>query len=202
MRYASMRFSPREKIDLLKAWLATSLAFGIFFLQGRMSEATFLSFGLVVGLAAFTAGIGFIGHELMHKYAAHHFGVQGEFRSNDTMLLISILIAFLGVIFAAPGAVYMFGNITKRENGIISVAGPAANIVLAVLFGLLLFSSIPLLQLIGTTGFLINALLGVFNLIPFGDFDGVKVLAWHKGVYFSLLALGAVLVVLAFMVSS
>src|SRR4051812_42365151 len=135
MRHAQVSFSDVERVDLLKAWLATSIAFGIFFLAGEQgwADITFTQFLMTIGLAAVTAGLGFIGHELMHKLTANHFGVHAEFRSHDGMLVLSILIAFLGVIFAAPGAVYMAGNVTRRESGIISASGPAANIALALL---------------------------------------------------------------------
>jgi Zn-dependent protease len=139
-----------------------------------------------------------VGHELMHKVTSFRFGVHAEFRSNDQMLVLSILIAFLGVIFAAPGAVHIWGHVSRRENGIISAAGPAANMVLALLFLPLVFATAPLLHLIGTIGLLVNALLGLFNLIPLWGFDGSKVLAWNKPVYFVMVVLGAVLVVFSY----
>jgi Zn-dependent protease len=210
MRQAGIRFSDVEIVDLLKAWLATSLAFGIFFLVGSVSitQINFTAFVLIVGIAAITAGLGFIVHELMHKFTAHHFGVQAEFRSNDGMLVVSIIIAFFGLIFAAPGAVQIYGNITRRENGLISLAGPAANIVLALLFlPLALYTTKngmgdTLLGLIGMYGLMINGLLGAFNLIPFWGFDGEKVLQWHKGWYFTALFLGGILVVAGFVITA
>jgi Zn-dependent protease len=210
MRHVGVRFSDVEIVDLVKAWLATSLAFGVFFLVGSMSvsEISFASFIFVVGIAAITAGLGFIGHELMHKFTANHFGVQAEFRSNDQMLVISIIIAFFGLILAAPGAVQIYGNITRRESGLISVAGPAANIVLALLFLPLALYTIKngtadtLLGIIGMYGLMINGLLGAFNLIPFWGFDGEKVLNWHKGWYFTALFIAGILVVSAFAITT
>ena len=38
-----------------------------------------------------------------------------------------------GIAFAAPGAVYIHGNyISREQNGKISLAGPATNIILRV----------------------------------------------------------------------
>jgi Zn-dependent protease len=196
MRYAKMRFSEAEIIDLLKAWIATAIAFGIYFMAAEGVD----KFLQVILIAACTAGVGFIAHELMHKYAAHRFGVHSEFRSHDGMLVMSIAIAFLGVIFAAPGAVYILGNITRKENGIISAAGPFANMVLVLLFLPLVFSTNDILTEIGSKGMIINAYLGVFNLLPMMDFDGHKILAWSKPVYFGMLIIGGSLLIISFVV--
>ena len=175
-------FSSRERVDLLKAWLATSLAFGVFFLTGMgLKNASITAFAFVVIIAAITAGAGFILHELAHKLTANRFGVHSEFRSHDQMLVISIIIAFLGVIFAAPGAVYMTADVTRKESGIISAAGPIANIIIASAFlaGVLLTPNESLLHAVSIYGLLINAMLGAFNMIPFGVLDGQKVMAWN-----------------------
>jgi Zn-dependent protease len=200
MRHARVRFSSIERIDLLKAWLATSVAFGIFFLgAGNLTKTSFLGFISIISLAAVTAGLGFVGHELMHKFTANRFGVEAEFRSNDVMLVVSILFAFLGFIFAAPGAVHILGSITRRENGLISAAGPAANMVLALLFMPLACFGDTLAGVIGRIGLFVNAMLGVFNMIPVWNLDGTKILAWNKAAYFGMIAAGGALLALAFM---
>lgn len=162
--------------ELVKAWLATSLAFGILIYS---AEKSFL-FSILV--AAFTVGLGFLAHELMHRYMARRFKKHAEFHANNQMLIIAILMSFLGVIIAAPGAVYISGMVSRRENGIIALAGPATNLVLALLF-IPLFWVIPS---IAYYGFMINALMGMFNLIPLPGFDGEKVLAWNKRIFFTV----------------
>ncbi|MDD9952734.1 MAG: metalloprotease [Candidatus Woesearchaeota archaeon] len=199
MRHANqpIRFSALEKKDLFKAWILTSIAFTVFFLQGQLSKVSTTGFLVIFVLAGATAGVGFIVHELCHKFAAHHFHVHGEFRANTMMLYMSIVFALMGFIIAAPGAVYMTGHITKRQNGIISAAGPASNIVLAALFlPLFLMEGLP--KTIGYFGLLINAILAGFNMIPFGNFDGSKVLPWSKPVYFTMVFLAGILIVLAY----
>ena len=43
--------------------------------------------------------------------------------------------AFLGFVFAAPGAVYTYANYMNDEiNGKISIAGPIVNIIIALIF--------------------------------------------------------------------
>lgn len=174
-------FSEREVTDLLKAWIAISLAFGIV-----ISGFSFtLKFAYSFLLASLTVGIGFLFHELSHRAVARHFGCRAEFRSFDPMLVLAILMSFLGFVFVAPGAVMISGPVGKIRNGIISAAGPAANLILSSVFLILYFALTPvdLLKNIIVYGFLINSWLALFNLIPIGNFDGIKILHWDKAVY-------------------
>lgn len=73
----------------------------------------------------------------------------------------------------------------KRDQALISLAGPASNFVVAVIFAVLyrilpgLVSGITLqlflAQLIQTT-VVLNLGLGLFNLLPIGPLDGLKIL--------------------------
>lgn len=98
------------------------------------------------------------------------------------MALIFAVLSGGRIIFAAPGAVYIiprsFGfEITKKENGVISIAGALANILIAFMF-LLLTSFDGAVGLVGSLGFRINLWLAAFNLLPFGMMDGQKVFSW------------------------
>lgn len=175
--------SKTELIDLLKAWIAISIAFGIV-IGGLRFDISFFWFLL---LAAVTVGVGFLFHEMAHKFVAQHYGCAAEFRANDQMLLMAIVFSFIGFIFAAPGAVMIAGHITRKENGIISVAGPATNLVVALVF-LVIAIFTPLNFLF--YGFMINSWLAVFNMIPIWNLDGKKVWHWNKGVYLTVLLIG------------
>jgi len=166
-----------EKKEIFKAWAAISLAFGIL-IYG--AENTFI---FSVTVAALTVGVGFLFHELAHRVVARKFGKHAEFRADDKMLILAIIMSFFGFIFAAPGAVWISGHVSQRENGIISLAGPAANIIIALVF----LALIPVLQGIAYYGFMINALLALFNMLPIPGFDGTKVFSWSKPAYFSVL---------------
>jgi Zn-dependent protease len=184
MELFGMKTSKRELIDLLKSWLAISLALAI--VMGLKADS--LVFTLLRAL--FLVGTAFLAHEIAHKYVAQKYHCWAEYRSDDRMLVMALLISLLRVLFAAPGAVMIYGWVDKKKNGKISLAGPVTNLVIAGLFlGLLFAGMYP-----GITGlaFVINSWIGVFNLVPFLNFDGAKIYAWSKPAYFITLSVGII----------
>ena len=182
IKLGPIKTSSTELVDILKGWTSLSFAFALLYsgtyLIGGKSFSNILStnFGLIFLISLFTAGLGFVLHELAHKFVAQHYGCIAEFRAFDRMLYLAVgLAAIVGWIFAAPGAVMISGTVTRKENGIISIAGPATNFILAGLFWFIA-QSVPIF----TVGYFVNAWLGLFNLIPFGNFDGKKILMWSK----------------------
>ena len=195
-----MKFSGIEIQHLLKAWGALSIAFAIAF--GGLNLAAF-PFALV--FSAITVGIGFVFHELSHKFFAQKYNCWAEFRADNKMLFMTILISFTGFIFAAPGGVFIQGrHLTPKQNGVVSLAGPAMNIVASTLFFILgSFSyEIAWLNLLADYGYRINAWLALFNLLPFGPLDGTKVLAWNKWVYGVAIGASAILLFLGSILTS
>ena len=174
--------------------VTVSIAFAIAWTG--MTEFT-PEFASVFVLILVTVGSGFILHELAHKYVAIRYGAYAEYRSWTLGLVLSVaMAAFLGFVFAAPGAVYIYGrNLTKEQNGKIALAGPATNAVLAVVFIAIAFFE-PSLSGLAKTGASVNAFLGLFNLIPIFPLDGSKILAWNSRVW---LATAAVLASLLFL---
>jgi Zn-dependent protease len=185
------RIPRRERIDLVIAWLAIAIAFTIArfnLLGGGINPVSALYVFLV---SLLTVGVGFVLHELAHKFTAVHFGYWAEFRKDNQMLLIAVVLAALaGVVFAAPGATVVYGDrIDRRQNGLISAAGPVTSLALALVF-LIAFLAAPasLLGAIGLSGFQINAMIAAFNMLPVSVLDGRKVLAWNVAVFAVLIA--------------
>jgi Zn-dependent protease len=144
------KISRREEADLFVAWMAVSLAFAIIFIVPcgflstpvRVNPVTALVF---FAISLVTVGIGFILHEMAHKFTAMKFGFYAEFRKDNMMLLVAVaLAALVGVVFAAPGATLINPNsrdgrsITRQQNGIISAIGPAVNLLLCIPFLIIL----------------------------------------------------------------
>jgi Zn-dependent protease len=150
----------------------------------------------------FAIGIGFIAHEMAHKWMAIRYGAAARFVLWPQGLLLMFLLALLPFkfIFAATGAVYIFKPyISKKENGIISAAGPAMNLALCVVFLAVLLvapalkiSLIPIISAICRFGIQINSFLALFNLIPFAILDGKKVKDWNWQIWVGLVVISFV----------
>ncbi len=188
-------FSKKEKIDLIISWITLSIAF-TWLIQNRflgipeLGFQTALSIAVPVGFIA--VGTGFVLHELAHRQAARHFGFVSEYRAWYPMLVIAIIFAvFTGFIFAAPGATYFFGhNVSRKQDGIISVAGPTTNIIAGII--LLAMSMIikdSLIAVIFLFTSTINFWFAFFNLLPIWVLDGKKVLAWKPELWLILIGI-------------
>jgi len=198
----TLRFSARELRDLGIAWIALGVAFAIFFAGGGSRAVAMLLDRGVIGpllISLITAGLGFLLHEIAHKVVAVRFDQIAEFRADYGMLFLAVMSALVGFLFAAPGAVHHRGRLTPREHGLIALAGPVTNGLLALVFvpiyvaGALVGS--PFLALLGGRGVAINLFLAAFNLVPFGPLDGRTVLDWSTPVFVASFVPAAVVAV-------
>ncbi|SFS06475.1 hypothetical protein SAMN05216559_3043 [Halomicrobium zhouii] len=186
-----MNFSARELRDLGIAWVTLGVAFTVLLERAGIQSALRGNVASVAGelgstfaVSMVTVGVGFLFHELAHKVVAVQFGQVAEFRADYSMLFVAVVGAFMGFLFAAPGAVHHRGQITPREHGLIAVAGPVTNLGFGAVFvGAWLVAPPGILTEIAWFGLLINFLLAGFNMIPFGPLDGKTVLDWSKGAY-------------------
>ncbi len=173
------KFTKREILDLVASWLTISAAFSIV-----LSELNVLAFVAVFPLSLVVVGTGFVFHELAHRFAANRYGAHAEYRAWNTGLWIAMLSSFFGFIFAAPGAVYFYGDrIDSKKQAIISIAGPLTNLIVALGFLLLSKSGISILQILGVYGFQINVFLAAFNMLPVYPLDGSKVFSYSVGMW-------------------
>ena len=205
-------FSRIEIRDIIIAWVGLGLAFFLAIegagslLGGRAGCPVYDNNGVCLGLvpvavtALVTVGSGFVLHELSHKFVAQRYGYWAEFRMWPLGLVLALVTSLIGFIFAAPGATYISGtNITKNENGKISLAGPLTNVAVAVVFlPIWLFSNSLFTWFLGFEGMYINIFLALFNLLPIMPLDGAKVFGWSRGRWAAVFVpLAAVFIVLA-----
>jgi Zn-dependent protease len=187
----------RERFDLFIAWLGITIAFTLAIVlssfNGKIDPLFFL---YIFGISCLTVGIGFVLHEMAHKFTAMKYGYYAEFRKDNVMLLMSVVLAALvHVVFAAPGATVIYGGgLSKEQNGKISAAGPATNLVLCIPFGIMVLMTPfimiwgPVIGFIGMMGLQINAMIAAFNLLPISVLDGKKVLEWKPVLFVVMIA--------------
>ena len=186
-----------ELRDIAAALIALTIAFSwIIYSPGENGFLYYLGFSAVIVVA------GFFVHEMSHKAVARRYGCWAEFRADYRGLGLALVTAFFGILFAAPGAVWIRGRITNEQNGKISIAGPGSNILVSV-------ASLSLLATgsVGTTGtaydvasylLYFNAFLAAFNMLPVMPFDGSKIWSWNKPLYVVTLVAAGLLFYLGF----
>ncbi len=187
--------SPTEIRDISAAIVALTAAFYLIIHGPSGSDALHY-----LGLSTLSVVAGFLVHEMSHKFVARRYGCWAEFRASYQMLGLAIITSFLGILFAAPGAVMIAGNVDRERNGKISLAGPASNLAIASL-------CFAAAQLTSGSGLLFNALMGLsvfsvflggFNMIPIMPFDGAKIWHWSKPVYAVTLVAAGLLFLVAY----
>ena len=180
--------------DIVMADAVLIVAFSMTMAGGILSPtsktiATFIAF---LPIAALGVTLSFVLHELMHKFAAQRYGAVAAFRSSPTGLMITLATGAMGFLLGIPGATMIYTNrFTKRENGIVSLAGPLTNIAVFALFyaASVIINPAPGSYLSSAFYFVIfiSVLLAFFNMLPIYPLDGSKVLAWNKYVYAAVL---------------
>jgi len=159
--------------------------------------------GILIGLyfggslVAVSTGVGL--HEIAHKIVAQRHGHWAEFRYNLRGLMLAFVFAFFGFLIGAPGATMVSGFVTREQNGKISAAGPASNLMIGAVFLLASAAIVRTTALSNPVGLIVtfmlvnawymNVILAGFNMLPVLPFDGSKVWAWNKIVYAGILVL-------------
>lgn len=189
-------------VSVVALTIAFSFAFAHFSVAGLLVERPeqYIPRALAILPQAFVVVVlGFLLHEMAHKVVAQRLAMWAEFRASVGGLGAALaLCIFTTIIFAAPGAVLIVGNATRRDGALISIAGPLTNIAIGL--ALLPFvGASPNPAEVGSVGnffqlaVLVNALLAMFNLLPFPPLDGSKIVKWSLPLYLGLLALAGLL---------
>lgn len=162
----------------------------------NLSTAALISVSILPVLFAITV------HEVAHGWIAKHLGDPtaqrlGRLTLNPLKHIDPIGTVLLPALLILLKAGFLFGwakpvpvtweNLRrpKRDMVLVACAGPAANFLMALLWGLIAkigfaidqafpWSGTPM-QLMGIMGIFVNALLMVFNLLPLPPLDGGRV---------------------------
>ena len=134
-------------------------------------------------------------HEVSHGYAAYLMGDPtaknaGRLTLNP-LVHLDLMGSLVVPLIAYLSAGFMFGwakpvpynpyNLKNQKHGdaIVAVAGPASNLLIALIFGLLIRFGL-LIDVINITIItqiiIINLILAIFNLLPIPPLDGSKIL--------------------------
>ncbi|MCI4323346.1 MAG: hypothetical protein L3K03_04925 [Thermoplasmata archaeon] len=144
-----------------------------------------------VQLFAFAATVvitAFVFHEMAHKAVAQRFGHWAEFQLSPLGLFVSFVTAYLGFLFALPGATVVAEMGDEKEFGQTALAGPGSNLAFSTAF----FAAAGVVTVLHGVGWLpvvleflafYNGYFAAFNLIPFGPLDGRKVWRWDHRIW-------------------
>ncbi|MEM1655381.1 MAG: AN1-type zinc finger domain-containing protein [Nitrososphaerota archaeon] len=149
-------------------------------------------------LAAYATGFAasFLIHELAHRSYARSKGLYAKFKLDPMGAILTLVtsIPFIPFKIIAPGAVVIFGLAPIDVLGMTALIGPLSNIALSAIFAIAGLA-IPTLARIFLPLSLLNAFIALFNLIPLGELDGRKILAWSPSKWAISFALSIILLI-------
>jgi Zn-dependent protease len=146
-------------------------------------------------------------HESAHAWMASRFGDDTARRLGRVSLNPAVHFDFVGTLvmplvqFLGPSGIPVMAwakptpvearnfrpGMLARGQVLVAAAGPASNVILALLFTAALFVAVrlgldpasrdPLVKLVGA-GVFINVALAIFNLVPLPPLDGSWVVSW------------------------
>lgn len=184
---SGMRFSRAEIVHIVVSVAVLTVAFSLMSVGGiyELNGVNLPTMLFILGVSFIAVSTGFLLHEFAHKRVAQKYGCFAEYRMYPMGLVIGLFSAAFGFLLALPGAVMIAGRIDKRQNGLISLAGPTMNMLITVVCMPLAYafaSDILLLALFGMVAY-INTWLAIFNLLPVPPLDGSKVFFWNFFAY-------------------
>ena len=139
-------------------------------------------------------------HEASHAYAARYFGdstayLQGRMSLNPVKHIDPIGTLLIPIVLYVVGSPFLFGyakpvpvnwaNLRKpkRDMAWVALAGPGANIVMALMWMVLLLflnagqAEEPFFMRMAQAGIVVNLVVFAFNLFPIPPLDGGRVMA-------------------------
>jgi Zn-dependent protease len=149
---------------------------------------------LVMAVFAVLMTVSFLTHEIAHKIFAQKAGMWAEFRLTTWGAVLTFVSIFLPFRMIAPGAMMIAGTPNSKEMIKISVAGVITNMIYSVVTLGVAFSlpSGAFATMLFFAAY-INAFMAIFNLIPFGVFDGYKLFLLNKKIWLAAFAVAVTL---------
>jgi Zn-dependent protease len=192
--------SGQELIDIAILTLAMGYIFSGFIRKPRDELSIYLGHDTwnEFKYAAMIATPAVLLHEFGHKFIGLFYGFDSILHISIIGLGIGVLLKYVRspIIFFIPAfVVSTLAVADPAKFAILAFAGPAAN------FGLywlsewaLLSKKWPKYNHAWIVSKKINLILMMINMIPFGGFDGAKILAGNMSLYFGSLLIGGFLV--------
>ncbi len=180
-----------SKTELLHLIVATLLVIGVGLSLNGYRNVSWQFLAIFVSA--------FLVHEMAHKFLAQYYGSWAEFRAYVWGLVITAISAvpLMPFKFIAPGAV-MIGLSDRGKFGRVALIGPLTNLVMgfSFLFLQVFSNSFSPYFIVGAS---FNGWIALFNLMPFGVLDGLKIFDWNKVAWGISMAGAAGLFIIAYL---
>ncbi|MFT4250179.1 MAG: hypothetical protein ACMXYD_02350 [Candidatus Woesearchaeota archaeon] len=184
-----MRLDKQETQDTLITIFLLTIALSILLIQ----VTTTIQQAIFTSLLAITISV--LARQAAQKYFAHKHNKQVTFQINTLTALLSIPVAFIGVLLAAPGKTIISGFVSRKEQGIIAAIGPITSLAIALITLTIFFTGINTALIASFV--LLNSYYALFTLLPLWEFDGEKIFTYNKTIYAALITTSAVLAFIA-----
>jgi len=163
-------------LELLSIFICPVI-FGIAFIvadrigQDMSTVTVFIAMGFLVIIA----------HDLGHRLVARRLKVEGEYRLWGLGSIILLLTSWLfGMAFSQPGRFEIRAEgLSRRQIALVTLTGPAINLVMALLFLPFALAG-GILGVLGALGFTMSLVTVIYNLMPFDPMDGKAIYEWSK----------------------
>ncbi len=200
-----IKFTKEEIRNLLISIIVISTLFTINMTQKIGWTNTEIINILIITLILFS--ISFIAKIYSQKYLARKYHYHIEYKIWGYGIIFAIVTMLLNIFIITPGY-FKYGLYdriaTEEEKAKIAIIGPAANMILAVIFLIALIilkstlTTSAIIKLAMLIGFYINTYMAVFNLIPFMALDGIKIVEYDLKMWIVPMIISVVLLIITF----